>query len=98
MSQSPQFLLLIASGLAWIGLLSAWSHYIRGVTERRREIAVARGEEPPSAPGLYGHHGYAIRVELHREAQKTDRERWTGRGIAFGIPFVIVLLSLSTLT
>lgn len=91
------YLLLIGAIIAWIGLMLSWSRYIREISENRRSKAAAQGETAPDIKGVSNYERADLRKIAHRASKVTDREKWIGRGIYFGIPAIILIVFIAKL-
>lgn len=93
-----QILLLAGAGVAWLMLKSAWRAWVNPRLDARVEAAWARGERVRNIPGLSNYEQAEIADAMHRADQAKPWEKSLGFGIAFGVPIVIVLLVLWTVS
>ena len=89
----PPHIYLVGAFIAWAGLMLTWAKHITEVSENRRIKAAARGETAPDIKGASNYERAALRDSAHRALQVTQKEKWIGRGLFFGLP-AIILLSL----
>ena len=75
----------------------SWTRYIYEISEQRRLKAVARGETAPDVRGSSNFERASLREGAHRAMQITQREKWIGRGLLFGVPAIIAAVFLTKL-
>ena len=93
----PPHIYLVGAFIAWAGLMLTWAKHIREVSENRRIKAAARGETAPDIKAASNYERAALRDSAHRALQVTQKEKWIGRGLLFGVPTIIVTVFLITL-
>ena len=93
----PPHIYLVGAFIAWAGLMLTWAKHIREVSENRRIKAAARGETAPDIKGASNYERAELRDSAHRALQVTQKEKWIGRGLLFGVPTIIVTVFLITL-
>ena len=59
--------------------------------------AVAQGETAPDIKGVSNYERAELRESAHRAMQITQREKWIGRGLLFGVPAIIAAVFLTKL-
>ena len=88
----PPHIYLVGAFIAWAGLMLTWAKHIREVSENRRIKAAARGETAPDIKGASNYERAALRDSAHRALQVTQKEKWIGRGLFFGLPAIILMV------
>ena len=86
----PPYIFLIGTFIAWIGLMLTWTKHIHEVSEKRRLKAVAQGEIAPDIKGASNYERAELRKTAHRAQHVTQKEKWIGRGLVFGIPAIML--------
>ena len=92
MSSIPPHIYLVGAFIAWAGLMLTWAKHITEVSENRRIKAAARGETAPDIKGASNYERAALRDSAHRALQVTQKEKWIGRGLFFGLPAIILMV------
>ena len=88
----PPHIYLVGAFIAWAGLMLTWAKHITEVSENRRIKAAARGETAPDIKGASNYERAALRDSAHRALQVTQKEKWIGRGLFFGLPAIILMV------
>lgn len=86
----PPHIVLIGASIAWAGLMLTWAKHIHEVSEQRRLKAVAKGETAPDIKGASNYERAELRKTAHRAQHVTQKEKWIGRGLIFGIPIIML--------